>query len=84
MRLKLDFEDVKFASTWNEQTGKYRWLVVTIAGKQFWVNRYMVEAGLRHKAAEDAIDELLVSKMEAMLQKVFEDAVKALPDGVIP
>jgi hypothetical protein len=39
---------------------------------------------LRHKAAEDAIDELLVSKMEAMLQEVFEDAVKALPDGVIP
>lgn len=84
MRLKLDFDDCRFVSTKGE-LGEFRWLVVTIAGKQFHVQRRMDSYQSYYRAQEqnEAIDRLLVETMEDMLGKVLMAGVATIPDGPI-
>lgn len=82
MRIKLDLEDVRFYTTREPDFGDIRWMVVTINGKSFYVQRridYYLE--LTKTGREMAMDELLVSKMEHILEGVFYAGVAATPDG---
>ncbi len=82
MRLKLDFEDVRFATTTSEHIGNIRWMVVNIGEKKFHVRRQMDT--FYHPDEEkfrDEIDKLLIKEMEYVLQKVLEEACNAVPDG---
>lgn len=82
MRIKLDLEDVRFYTARSEDTGDIRWMVVTIKGKSFWVQR-RIDYHLEFKTPgrERAMDELLVSQMEHILEGVFYAGVASTPDG---
>lgn len=81
MRIKLDLEDVRFYTT-REDTGEIRWMVVTLNGKSFYVQR-RIDPYLAFKTPgrENAMDRLLVEHMEHILEGVFYAGVAATPDG---
>lgn len=83
MKITLEQEDVKWATTTIGGVGDVRWMVVTVGGKQFHVRR-IIEPGYMYRDEESAkreIDKYLLKEMEVMLAKMFRDAAAAVPDG---
>ena len=81
MRIKLELEDFRFATTrW--AGGDTRWLQVVVGGKPFsvWVtlDRNDVFRGLHYG---EEVDKSLIAQMEYMLAKILTDACAAIPEG---
>ena len=81
MKIKLELEDFRFATTRENIGGETRWMIVSIEGKPFSVWRKMNGSEFRTRGENEYYDRLLVEKMEFMLRKVFVDALKAVPEG---
>jgi hypothetical protein len=82
MKIKLELEDFRFATTRENAYGEARWLIVHIEGKPFCVWRQLTpQGGFRNPKEDEYIDRLLIEKMELMLRKVFVDACAAIPPG---
>jgi hypothetical protein len=84
MKIVLELEDVRFATTVLPPLGSVRWMIVTVGGKQFNVRREMNQEMLYYgdrDAYQDQIDAYLIREMESMLAKMFRDAAAAVPEG---
>jgi hypothetical protein len=81
MKIKLEFDDCRFATTRENIGGETRWLMVTIEGKPFAVCRTMDGSRWPDKQRDEYFDRLLIENMERILRKVFVDACKAIPEG---
>lgn len=78
MRIKLDFEDYHYVTTFSP-LGEHRFLIVSVDGKPFGVHR-QIEA-FSSERSKEYIDRYLVEQMEVMLRKIFTDACAAIPEG---
>ena len=85
MKIQLEQEDVRWATTICPPLGNIRWLAVKVGGKLFHVRRELdpMSAYMDHEAAKAEIDKLLLREMEIMLAKTFRDACEAVPDGEV-
>ena len=84
MRIKLDIEDVAFATTSIHHLGDMRWMTVRVGERQFCVRREIKGTAALYFDGEKYIrqvDELLIREMEVMLGRVFVDACEAVPQG---
>jgi hypothetical protein len=84
MRLKLEYEDDPVFATVKYRKSDYRALTLKINGKPFsvWVTLDLVYQFRRDDPDYmREIDRSLVAAMERMLEKIFLDAVGAIPDG---
>lgn len=82
MRIKLDFEDVRFVTTRGHgYPGPTRWLQIVVGDKPFSVWMQYDEYAYHMQRAKEALDLELVKQMEVMLTKVLTDKCAAIPDG---
>jgi hypothetical protein len=81
MKIKLELEDFRFATTRGATFGDVRWLLVDVGGKPFSVYTTMSPQPFQSPEKSEYYDRLLIEKMELMLRKVFVDACAAIPPG---
>jgi hypothetical protein len=85
MKITLEIEDCMFTSTASE-FGNERWLVVKIAGRQFFVRRksdsYELYYGARNRLMEE-VDRVLVDEMQLMIETILLKAAAEVPEGAI-
>jgi len=84
MRLRLEWEDDLAFATVQSSGGDYRALTLKINGKPFsvWVTLDVVYQFRRDDPNYiREIDKSLIAAMERMFEKVFFDAVGAIPAG---
>jgi hypothetical protein len=81
MKIKLELEDFRFATTRSGACGDVRVLLVDVEGKPFSVWITMSPQPFQSLERNEYFDKLLIEKMEMMLWKVFVDALKAIPEG---
>ena len=81
MKIKLELEDFRFATTQGATIGDVRWLLVQVEGKPFSVYTTMSPKPFCSPEQKDYYDRLLIERMEFMLRKVFVDACAAIPPG---
>lgn len=79
MRIKLELEDFRFATTYGQMD--VRWLVVRVGGKPFSVCRELEPRFIRSDASTEWLDRHLIKKMEIMLGQILTDACAAIPPG---
>jgi hypothetical protein len=83
MKITLEVEDVRFATTTEGSMGSIRWLIVKIADKHFHVRRELNDYGWERERYRNEIDHMLVETMQLMLETVFLKSAASLPNGVI-
>jgi len=81
MKIQLELEDFRFATTKGATIGDVRWLLVDVEGKPFTVYITMSPRPFRSPEQSEYYDRLLIEKMELMLRMVFVDACAAIPPG---
>ena len=82
MRIKLELDDFKFATT-SWEFGDLRWLIIDFKGKKFSVHR-SIESGFiwgDRDAHLQPIDRHLIDEMGAILEQILTDAILAIPAG---
>jgi hypothetical protein len=80
MRIHLELEDFKFATTAGPY-GDARWLMVKLAGKPFTVVRQLEPHALREQLYMDHVDNFLVESMQAALEGLLLNAADIFPAG---
>lgn len=81
MKIKLELEDFRFATTRSHACGDVRVLLAEVEGKPFSVWTTMSPQPFYSAERNEHFDRLLIEKMERVLRKVLVDALKAIPDG---
>lgn len=82
MRIKLELEDFRFASTASE-LGNEKWLVVTFGGKQFYVRRVVDEFRRWDARYLEQLDSIMVDHMQAMIETLLQHGAAAQPEGIV-
>lgn len=83
MKLLLEFEDVRFRTTSDDDHGQRRWLMVTAGGKNFFVQR-KIDWNREYMASYmKTLDENLINEMQVMMEGIFLKGLNDTPEGAV-
>jgi hypothetical protein len=80
MRIKLELDEFRFATTSGE-FGTQRWLLVRVGGKDFYMQRSYEGWMPRNKDRDDAIDRMLIEKMQVYLEAMLLHGAAQMQEG---
>ena len=81
MKIKLELEDYRLATTRENIGGETRWLMVKIGEKPLAVWVKLDTYHWPDPKMEEFYERQLVERMEFMLEKILKDACAAIPEG---